>query len=59
LLLLAASLVGAIVAVTRLSRADAIGLAGGIAIFVVSITAWAVVSSTWWWRWSRGSEAGS
>jgi hypothetical protein len=51
--LLAASLVGAVVVVSRLSRADAITLPGGIAIFIAAISAWAVVTSSLWWRWSR------
>jgi hypothetical protein len=45
--------VGAIVVVTRLSRADAIALAGGIAIFVAAISAWAIVTTSLWWRWNR------
>jgi hypothetical protein len=53
LLLLAASLVGAIVVVTRLSRADAITLPGGIAIFVATIGAWMVTTTWLWWRWNR------
>jgi uncharacterized membrane protein YhhN len=52
-LLLAASIVGANVVVTRLSRADAITLPGGVAIFVATISAWAVVATSLWWRRNR------
>jgi hypothetical protein len=57
--LLAASLVGAIVTVSRLSRADAITLPGGIAIFVAAISGWAVVTTASWWRWSRHRPGGA
>jgi hypothetical protein len=48
--LLAVVLVGSIVSVKMLSDRDAITLAGGIAVFAVSITAWFAVTAAIWVR---------
>jgi hypothetical protein len=48
--LLAVVLVGSIVSVKMLSERDAITLAGGIAIFAVSITAWFALTAAIWTR---------
>jgi hypothetical protein len=48
--LLAVVLVGAIVSVKLLSDRDAITLAGGIAVFAISITAWFAATSAIWMR---------
>jgi hypothetical protein len=48
--LLAVVLVGSIVSVKMMSDRDAITLAGGIAVFATSITAWFAVTAAIWVR---------
>lgn len=55
--LLAVVLVGSIVSVKILSDRDAITLAGGIAVFVVSITAWFAVTAAIWVRAIRAGRS--